>query len=1276
MSAAAMHVAESGEITDGAQGAGDEPREAGDFLPSEGEAARLIRAHDWAATPLGHPSQWSTSLRVVVRLMLANRFPHLLWWGPDYTQIYNDPYIPILGSKHPQQALGKPFRECWHEVFDILGPLVDKPFNGGPATWTEDIELIVRRHGFPEESHFIIAYSPVPDDSAPRGIGGVLATVHEITEKVVSERRVKILGDLGARVAEAKSEERACAQAIEVLAQHPKDVPFALLYLRDDAKRELRLVSTAGIAGAALLGQSPPVAQAPWPLATALETETLQLQTGLASVLPAVPPGPWPEPPDSAAVVPIKSHIPGQPVGALVVGISACLRPDERYLNFLELVGSLVATAIANARAYEHERRRAEALAEIDKVKTLFFSNVSHEFRTPLTLMLGPLEDALAVPKTPAKTCAHIEVAQHNARRLLKLVNSLLDFARIEAGRIQGQFAPLNLAALTTDLASTFRSAMQRAKLCFEVDCQPLGEPVYVDQQMWEKVVLNLLSNAFKFTMQGSVRVHMRREDGHAVLEVSDTGVGVPAEEIPHLFERFHRVHGTQARTHEGSGIGLALVYELVKLHGGSVEVTSRRGVGTRFRVRLAFGSAHLPAERIKAAAAAAPHSHAAEAQVYVQEALRWLPEAGGTEAPMAVQSREDAGPEPDSRFASTFGSRVLLADDNADMRSYVRGLLGPLYEVEAVGDGVQALDAARRRRPDLIVSDVMMPHLDGFELLKALRSDVGLNDVPVILLSARAGEESRIEGLRAGADDYIVKPFHARELLARIGATLELTALRRESEQRFRTYVNASSDVVYRMSPDWSEMRYLDGRNFIADQADPSHSWLDKYIPEEDRPRILAAIEAAIRAKSVFELEHRIIRADRSVGWTFSRAIPLLDDKGDILEWFGAASDVSERREAQEALERQQRQLEEDDRQKNEFLAMLAHELRNPLAPIRNAGELMARMFADNTQAQGVVEVVRRQVAHLSHLVDDLLDVSRITQRKIELRKETIEAAEVIRQAVETVESVIRERGHDLQIHSSYRSLPVHGDVSRLVQCVVNLLTNAAKYTEAGGRIHVTSRKQGQCAVIEVADNGMGIPPALITRVFDLFVQSERTLDRSQGGLGIGLSVVRRLVEMHGGSVHAESDGPGRGSTFSIHLPLTDPAAHKSVDCADIRVRPQRILVVDDNADAAVTLSMMLNLDGHETTTAYTARDALEKAESFQPSLILLDIGLPGMDGYEIARRVRALPSGASIRLVALTGYGQPEDRARALHEGFDAHLVKPMNPTELRKIIATASA
>jgi len=1158
----------------------------------------------------------------------------------------------------------------------VLGPLVDTPFNGGPATWKDDIELIVHRHGFNEESHFTIAYSPVPDETAPLGIGGVLGVVMEITEKVIGQRRVEVLRELGAVVADAKTDVHACKLATKVLAQCPKDVPFALSYLLDNAEHKLRLVSSTGIdaalTGPEILDASGPMSEVVWPLAEALRTEAIQMRDGLASLIPSVPQGPWPYAPDSVAVIPIRSNVTGRPAGALVVGISACIRLDQLYLSFLSLVGSQIATAVANTRAYEEERHRAKALAEINRAKTVFFSNVSHEFRTPLTLMLGPLDDAAAAEGVPPRVRSEIDVAQRNAQRLLKLVNSLLDFARIEAGRIQASYAPVDLAALTADLASTFRSAMERAGLEFDVDCRDLGEPIYVDREMWERVVLNLLSNAFKFTLRGGVRVRLVREGGAAVLEVADTGRGIAEHDLPRLFERFFRAEGGESRTHEGSGIGLALVHELVKLHGGSIDAESELGRGTTFRVRIPFGNAHLPQAQLHFL----PSSAASSAQVYVQEALSWLPASEGEPTSHVAAVVEGDPGKRDRRFAATFNSRVLLADDNADMRAYVVELLGPIYRVEAVVDGAQALAAARRDRPDLVISDVMMPNVDGFALLKALRADQALRDVPVILLSARAGEEARIEGFGAGADDYIVKPFYARELLARVGGILELTRLRRDSEERFRAFVQATSDAVYRMNADWTELLALEGRDFIADQIGPTRSWMSKYVREDDRERVTAAISEAIRTRKPFELEHPVVRADGTIGWTFSRAIPLFDADGTIVEWFGAASDVTVRHENQDELERRQRELEEADRQKNEFLAMLAHELRNPLAPIRNASELLVRKLSADPDACRSLALVNRQVAHLTRLVDDLLDISRITQRRIELYRSPTKVADVIARALETTDPVVRERHHRVAIVSSRRPLMVNADPERLVQCLANILINAAKYSNIGGEIRIESRTEGDQVVISVSDNGVGIAPELLPNVFDLFVQGERTLDRSQGGLGIGLSIVKRLIEMHGGTVGVASDGVNRGATFEIRLPLTD-AAQAAADSVHVgSPAALKILVVDDNQDAADSLGDLLRLDGHDVDTAYSGLDVLERIRSWRPAVVLLDIGLPGVDGYEVASRVHADPNANGTKLVALTGYGQDTHREKASAAGFVAHLVKPVEYAALQRVIAQVAA
>ncbi|WP_164708064.1 ATP-binding protein [Paraburkholderia phosphatilytica] len=1246
-----------------------------DSANHDGVMARLVNDFDWSSTRLGPPSDWSASLRMIVRFVLGNRIPMLLWWGPDYIQIYNDAYAPILGAKHPRQALGQPFRECWNEVFDVLGPLVDVPFNGGQATYMDDIELVVRRHGFAEESHFTIAYSPVPDDTAPRGIGGVLATVVEITQRVIGERRLKILGDLGSHVTEAKTAEEACQRAAAVLSAHAKDIPFVLLYLRDDATGVMRLVGSAGFEQGngppTEISVEPPQGELAARLAEVMHSGAIRLHDGLSDVLPHVPPASIPGAADQFAVVPIKSNAADRYAGALVAGLSAFIRPDAPYVSFLELTASQIASAVTNARAYEEERRRAEALAQIDRAKTAFFSNVSHEFRTPLTLMLVPLVDALATPDVPAHVLSELEVAHRNAQRLLKLVNSLLDFARIEAGRADALYTPVDLAVLTRDVASSFRSAMERAGLGYHVQCDTLGEPVYVDHAMWERVILNLVSNAFKFTFDGEVRIRLTRGDGCAVFEVADTGVGVPAQELPKLFDRFHRVEGARSRTHEGSGIGLALVQEIVRLHGGTIEVDSEVGVGSTFRVSLPFGTAHIPPEQLRAATALP--SAASGAKAYVDEALRWLPgEDTHPAAPVWAEDRSADENHIDSRFAHTYGARILLADDNADMRAYLRDLLGPHYAVDLVHDGEDAMSHAIAQRPDLILADVMMPRLDGFGLIARLRDDVELRDVPVILISARAGEESRIEGLAAGADDYIVKPFYARELLSRVGSLLELARQRREGEARFRAYVQATNDVVYRMSADWREMRQLQGRNFIPDEAGPNQTWLDKYIRAEDQPQVIAAIEQAIRTRSNFELEHPVIRVDGTVGWTFSRAIPLFDDEGNIVEWFGAASDVTERRESHEALQRHRRALEEADRQKNEFLAMLAHELRNPLAPLRNGADLLQRLVVEPATARRTVDIIERQVTQLTRLVDDLLDFSRITQGKIELRRAPQRLDHLIANSLESIELLVRDRNHSIAVHSGPHPLIVNGDPQRLVQCFVNVLTNAAKYTPPSGEIRVRTRQDGDEAVVTISDNGVGIPADMLPRVFDLFTQGERMLDRSLGGLGIGLAVVKRLVEMHGGSITVYSDGLDLGATFEIRLPLAQTETRAKTAATEPRVCARRILVVDDNRDGADVLAELLQQDGHDVMAVYSSRGALEALSRFQPDIILLDIGLPEIDGYELAGMIRQEERLRHVRLIAITGYGQEEHKARAEAAGFAAHLLKPVEFARLRQLLA----
>ena len=484
-------------------------------------------------------------------------------------------------------------------------------------------------------------------------------------------------------------------------------------------------------------------------------------------------------------------------------------------------------------------------------------------------------------------------------------------------------------------------------------------------------------------------------------------------------------------------------------------------------------------------------------------------------------------------------------------------------------------------------------------------------------------------------------------------------------SEERFRAAIDAVRGVLWTNSPEGEMLGEQPGWTALTGQSLQEYQgfgWSKAVHPEDAKPTVDAWLQA-VRERRPFVFEHRVRRHDGMWRRFAIRAIPILASDGAIREWVGVHTDITEQREAEEALR-------ESDRRKDEFLAMLAHEMRNPLATLRNGGELLARALSGDPRLEGAVGMMQRQTFQLTRIVDDLLDVSRISQGQVELRRENIELVGVVNQALEAVGALLRDRQHQVLITASYRPLYVQGDAARLVQCISNVLTNAAKYTDPGGLIRVQVRDEGTEAVIEITDNGVGISKELLPQVFDLFVQSKRTLDRAQGGLGIGLAIVKRLVEMHGGRITAASGGLGEGATFQIRLPQSEHSATHPSRVDPLKAPPRRVLIVDDNRDAADSLAMVLQLDGHETAPAYTAREALELVVTFRPDVVLLDIGLPDMDGYEVARRLR-ITEQQPVLLVALTGYGQSEDRRRARAAGFDAHVVKPVDFTELAKVL-----
>lgn len=2164
---------------------------------------------DWSATPLGPRTEWPQALSTAVEIMLGSRYAMWIGWGPELTFLYNDAYAEMtLGPKHPW-ALGRPAREVWSEIWQDVGPRAESVMKTGIATWDEKLLLFVERRGFPEESYHTFSYSALPPDQS--GVGGMLCVVTEESESVISERRLNCLQEIAARtVAEVRSVSQACLNAATILQNNLGDVPFSLIYRFDEQAECAILEGFSGLDGLddnALKEIDITDETAILPLQKVVRSGGAVPIDNIAEVVSGAKVGVWPELPINALVFPLE--VPGQPLpaGFLVVAASPRLVFDTNYRRFLDLVASQIASAIASARAYETERQRAESLVALDKAKVAFFSNVSHEFRTPLTLMLGPIEDVLREhgPTLSEQVKGNLEIVNRNALRLLRLVNSLLDFSRIEAGRSRALYQLTEISTFTSELASVFRSAMERGGLQLVIDCPPCAGPVYVDREMWEKVMLNLLSNAFKFTFEGFISVSVHQHSDTVDITVADTGIGVAERELPHLFDRFHRVENVRSRTHEGSGIGLALVKELVSLHGGIIEVESSLEKGTKFTVKLPTGKQHLPADQI--ADEIEQPTTTTTVNSYLEEAMRWLPEA----------ESEQVGNEPSAGGTEVLEEAerplVVVADDNADMRNYMVRLLSERFRVIALEDGEAVLGYVRTNKPDLILTDVMMPRLDGFGLLKALRKKPDLQQIPVILLSARAGEECRVEGMDAGADDYMVKPFSARELVARVDANLRISKLRREStdallqreeqlqlaldvarmvywewepatdslvlsknakavfgllsedlvntftsgielvypddraivshilqraakqgrefhvefrllrpdsgetvwleewgyaeldesgntrrlvgvamdvtqrkesdqtlqhsknylraiiettpecikivdesgtllqmnnagqemieagrgtrvaggcvydliapehrdafkafneavchgkrgtlefdiigfkgtrrhmethavplrqpsgklvqlaltrdvserkkierdllierdylsitlrsigdavittdtsacitnmngvaesltgwtlgeakgkrlqdvfhiinettrkpvenpalkaisdgvivglanhtilvsksgsetpiddsaapikddkgqlhgsvlvfrdiserkkieeilraseahfrnmadnapamlwvtdpdgvciflsqgwydftgqteeegmgygwleavhpddressgeifldanrkrcefsldyrlrnkdgeyrwaidsgrprfddqgkfagfigsvtdmherklaedfrrgqaqilemitkeqslshalielvrfvegqiedaigsillldadgqhllhgaatqlsqrytdaihgmrigpnagscgtaifenrrvivenipedplwqpfrelaeeegvkacwsepirssdgvpvgtfaiyfrnarsqsinqldtleasarfagividraraqerlrkrEQRFSAFTQASSDLVFQASSDWSEVQDLDSGAASGSGSLTYHNWLERHIHPEDRQTFLDIIEDATQRKVMIELEHRVIRNDGGEGWSSTRAIPIINDGQGIIEWFGAVTDITERKTAQEAqrryaetfaslvqqspvgiyvvdsqfriiltsvgsepafrnvqpvigrdfaevmhtiwpadfaneaiavfrhtletgepyvapgltenrkdlgdqesyewqvnrtvladgqfgvvcyyydttrlqdaltalraseerfrmladnmsqlawicndlgdvswfnqrwlnysgmrfedvrgwgwqevvhpdyldevvesidrarssgevwehtfplrsdegsyswfltralpivgddgqivqwfgtntdiseLRETQQLLQAADERKNEFLATLAHELRNPLAPIRTGLELLKMGQLNATNYKETLSTMERQTLQLITLVDDLLDVSRITRGKLVLRKSSVELSGIVESAIEASLPVIEGAGHKFTFKLPETPVYLQADPHRLAQVLSNILNNAAKYTQEGGNIDLIVEPETERVTLRVRDDGVGIPAEMLDKIFDMFEQIEHPIENTYAGLGIGLTLVKRLLEMHDGSITVKSEGSNRGSEFVVTLPVLVGYVPEN---KDIQTEEEviadavslSILIADDNKDAASTLSQLVEMLGNEVTIAHDGLEAIRRAEEVRPEVILMDIGMPNLNGYEATREIRQHQWGRDITIIALTGWGQAEDRKKSAEAGFDYHLVKPLDLAELTALLSTLS-
>ncbi|KAI8912217.1 hypothetical protein DFJ77DRAFT_542014 [Powellomyces hirtus] len=1038
---------------------------------------RLVAEYPWHETILGPMSTWSESMLAAISQVLNAEFPMVLFWGESAFIFYNCGYIPFLGDKHPK-ALGHPGEEAWLEIWDVIKPMLERVYQG-IVELNDDRLLLVYRHGYMEETYFTWSYSPVCNGDG--SVGGVVTPVIESTAGILYKRRLRTLHALSYQMGKSSSVDVALELAATIFEKECADIPVSGLYIMDAKSRKLILKSTSGVSvpHPSMPVEIPlehPTTNAIWPISSVIMSHTTQ-HMAVEAIWDDASGGSWPElHPDHACVFSIRQSPTDQVLGVMIMGLNPRKRLDGPYKEFVDQLRTQLANGILQARAIETETRRAQELAMLDMAKTSWFANVSHELRTPLTLILGPLTDLLASSSMEPKVRQQLQVMNRATLRLLKLVNTVLDFAGLESGRTVAQYVKTDLAHLTQDAASMFRAAIETGGLKFIVDVPDEPLHAWVDPDMWDKIVCNLISNAYKFTLKGEIVITMSRDPGGRVirLSVKDTGCGISPEALEKLFQRFYRVQSSIGRSHEGSGIGLALVMELVQLHKGRCWVESQVGIGTTMFVEILEGIDHLPKNSIRAPGDA-PKAVASCAKQdvrrggFLAEAMKWTnasdasdgSEADVTEALGCSDANNDTEDEPLEIFGRK-SFRILLADDNRDMRDYVSRLLQRHYRVTVVADGEEAL------------ADVMMPKMDGMQLMAAVRQNPRLKYIPFILLSARAGEDARVQGLELGADDYLVKPFSRKELMARVHTHLELGLLRTNLEQALQAR-ESEFQLLCQMAPvgisrsdamghvafvndTWRDIMGMEHEELVYPVQ-----WRHKVHPDD-----LKHIDACIgenngQVKCRFSCEYRIIVPKRSppVRHIIAHCAPLTAG-AKATTWFSALVDVTDMRSMEHervqmlertTIEERARADEADENRKHQesFIDMICHEIRNPLNGIINNADLLRGaadrrkdvypglkehvqslgldaslldlLLAQDMEAITAIDMCAR---HQQVITDDVLNLSKLRSKRITLNPTWCRPQDVLIRVVRMFRAESVKKGIELVARFERDGVPV----------------------------------------------------------------------------------------------------------------------------------------------------------------------------------------------------------------------------------------------------------